>query len=117
MSDLHASLAGGERAEAVAGSEGSVLGRVVAVLTPVFSVAAGWIAGVVAKLVPGAHLTQGQIVTFMTAAASAALAAAYKWLSGWQLHEQRVADGKARPVRYQKATKQAPDAAKGDLPA
>ena len=78
--------------------ETSTLGRFVALLTPVFVVAAGWIAGAVAKAVPGAHLDQGQLVTFMVAGATAALAAAWKWLQGWQQHERMVAEHKEQPV-------------------
>jgi hypothetical protein len=89
-------------------AEGSILGRVVALLTPVFTAAAGWLAGLVAKAVPGAHLDNAQIATFMTATAAAALAAAYKWLTGWHHHEQRVSDGTAPAVRAAKSTKPAP---------
>jgi hypothetical protein len=38
------------------GGEGSMLGRWVALFTPVFVVVAAWAAGRVAQLVPGAHL-------------------------------------------------------------
>jgi hypothetical protein len=80
-------------------TETSLIGRFVAILTPVFAVAAGWLAGVVAKAVPGAHLDQAELVSFMVAASASAIAAAWKWLQGWQQHEQLVADGKARPVK------------------
>src|ERR1700751_5537572 len=75
-------------------TEYSLIGRFVAILTPVFAIAAGWIAGVVAKAVPGAHLNQSEIVSFMVAASVSAIAAGWKWLQGWQQHEQQVADGK-----------------------
>jgi hypothetical protein len=77
--------------------ETSLLGRFVALLTPVFVVGAAWVAGVVAHAVPGAHLDQNQVVTFMAAAATAALTAAWKWLQGWQQHERMVAEGKEPP--------------------
>jgi hypothetical protein len=80
------------------GGETSLLGRFVVLLTPVFVVAAGWVAGVVARAVPGAHLNQGELVVFMVAAATAALAAAWKWLQGWQQHELLVAENKELPV-------------------
>ena len=73
--------------------------RFVALLTPVFAVAAGWLAGVIAQAVPGAHLNQGQIVAFMTAAAVSAITAGWKWLQGWQQHEARVAQGLDVPVK------------------
>src|SRR5579862_6055153 len=61
------------------GGETSMLGRWVALLTPVFVVVAAWAAGRVAQLVPGAHLDQTELVSLMVAAATAALAAAWKW--------------------------------------
>jgi hypothetical protein len=76
-------------------SETSLVSRFVTILTPIFVVAAGWIAGLVAKHVPGANLDQTQIVTFMTAAATAVLVVVWKWLQGWQQHEALVAQGKA----------------------
>jgi hypothetical protein len=82
-------------------SEYSLIGRFVAILTPMFTIAAGWIAGVVAKAVPGAHLNQSEIVSFMVAASVSAIAAGWKWLQGWQQHEQLVADGKAKPLKSQ----------------
>ena len=80
-------------------TEASLIGRFVAILTPVFAIAAGWIAGLVAQAVPGAHLDQDQVVTFMAAAAAAALAAGWKWLHGWQQHEALVARGLDVPVK------------------
>ena len=74
-----------------------------AVLTPFFASSAGLLAGWVASVVPGLHLDPAQIVTFMTAVALAALTAAWKWLQGWQQHEQRVAQGKAVPAAGQQA--------------
>ena len=85
--------------------EGSMIGRFVALLTPVFVVAAGWLAGRVAQLVPGAHLNQGELVAFMIAVATAALAAAWKWLQGLQQHERLVAEGRAQALRKPQASK------------
>ncbi|WP_121438063.1 hypothetical protein [Actinomadura pelletieri] len=79
--------------------EGSWLGRGVALFTPVFAVAAGWLAGVVAEYVPGAKLDETQVTTFMVAASTAALGAGWKWLQGWQEHEKAVAEGKTAPVK------------------
>jgi hypothetical protein len=78
--------------------ETSLLGRFVALLTPVFAVASAWVAGTVAQAVPGAHLDQGQLATFMVAAATAALTVAWKWLQGWQQHERMVAEGREQPI-------------------
>lgn len=80
-------------------SEASWLGRGVALFTPVFAVAAGWLAGVVAQLVPGADLDETQVTTFMVAATTAALGAGWKWLQGWQQHERAVEAGEAAPVK------------------
>jgi hypothetical protein len=87
-------------------AEGSTIGRVVALLTPVFAIAAGWLAGFVADIVPGANLDKTQIVAFMIAAATAALSASWKWLRGWQQHERLVAEGHAQPRKRPPATKQ-----------
>ena len=80
-------------------AEGSLLGRFVATLF------AGWLAGVVAKAVPGVTLDKGQIVAFMVTVATAALTAGWKWLQGWQQHEQNVAAGSSPPLRNPPATK------------
>jgi hypothetical protein len=77
--------------------EGSLIGRFVAIMTPFFAVGAGWLAGVVARAVPGVTLDKNQIVAFMVAVATSTLTASWKWLQGWQQHEQNVADGKAPP--------------------
>jgi hypothetical protein len=78
-------------------SEGSWLGRFVALFTPVFAIVAGWLAGLVADHVPGAHLDPTQTATFMVAATTSALAAGLHWLHGWQQHERLVAEGRATP--------------------
>lgn len=80
-------------------AETSLIGRFVALLTPLLAIAAGWLAGVVGHAIPGVTLDQGQITAFMIAAATAVLGAAWKWLQGWQAHEQRVAVGQEQPVK------------------
>jgi hypothetical protein len=80
-------------------TEASLIGRFVAILTPVFALAAGWLAGIIAQAVPGAHLDKNQIVAFMTAAAVSAITAGWKWLQGWQQHEALVAHGLDAPVK------------------
>jgi membrane protein implicated in regulation of membrane protease activity len=74
----------------------------VAILTPVFASLAGLLAGWVASVWPGLHLDPAQIVTFMTAAAVAALTAAWKWLRGWEQRERMVAEGKTVPAAEQR---------------
>ena len=88
-------------------AEGSLVGRFVAILTPFFAILAGGLAGWVAKKFPGVQLDTGQIVAFMVAAATAAITAGFKFLSGWQQHEQNVADGKSPAIRQAPATKPA----------
>jgi len=80
-------------------TEASMIGRLVAIFTPVFAIAAGWFAGLIAQAVPGAHLDQNQIVAFMTAAAVSVISAGWKWLQGWQQHEALVAQGADVPVK------------------
>lgn len=88
-------------------SEASLIGRFVAIITPFFALAAGWLAGVVAKAIPGVKLDKSQIVAFMVAIATSALTAGWKYLQGWQQHEQNVANGTAAPVKAKITT--APD--------
>jgi hypothetical protein len=85
-------------------AEASLIGRFVAIITPFFALFAGWLAGVVAKAVPGVKLDRGQIVAFMVAVATSALTAGWKWLQGWQQHEQNVADGKSPPLKAPAST-------------
>ena len=79
-------------------AEGSMIGRVVAIITPFFALGAGWLAGVVAKAVPGVNLDKGQIVAFMVAVATAVITTGWKWLQGWQQHEQNVASGNSPAI-------------------
>ena len=85
------------KASPQATTEGSLAGRFVTLLSPVFVIAAGWVAGAVATIVPGAHLDQTQVVSFMVAASTSALTATWKWLQGWQQHELLVAQGHVAP--------------------
>ena len=80
-------------------SEGAVINRVVLILAPFLTVAAAWIAAVVADNIPGLQLDQTQVVSFMIAIVAVCLAAAWKWLQGWQQHELLVAQKLAAPVK------------------
>jgi hypothetical protein len=86
-------------------SEGSRRGSVVALVTPFVAMAASWLAGVVGKLVPGVELDPAQITAMMVAVVGAVLTVAWKWLQGWQRHEQNVCEGKATPVKHPKQPK------------
>ena len=80
-------------------SEGSIINRVVLLATPLLTVAAAWIAGIVARHVPGIKLDQTQIVSFMIAIVALCLTGAWKWLQGWQQHELLVAQRLAAPLK------------------
>ncbi len=68
------------------------INRLVALLTPVFAGVAGWFATWASENLPGApSLDQGELTAIFIAGATAGLAAAWKWLDGWQKHEEREA--------------------------
>ena len=71
------------------------LNRVVALATPLFAAAAGWIATWVADNIPGVTIDQGALEAIFIAGALAALAPAAQWLNGWQKHEARQAEAQA----------------------
>jgi hypothetical protein len=79
-------------------TESSLLPRFVSLLTPFFAIITAWLAAWVARHT-GAALDQTQVVSFMIAVVTAVLGTSWKWLQGWQQHEQRVADGADRPRR------------------
>lgn len=58
--------------------------RVVALLTPVFSAAAGWLSTIVAHNVPGLTIPRDQLVAVFIGGATIAGGAALKWLHGRQ---------------------------------
>lgn len=65
--------------------------RIVTLLTPLaFVPASAWISGYVAEHFPGLPpLSSGSVTGIMVAGALAALTAAYKWIDGWQRHEEQ----------------------------
>jgi hypothetical protein len=68
------------------------LNRVVALATPLFAAAAGWISTWVADNIPGVTIDQGALEEIFIAGALIALAPAAQWLHGWQKFESREAD-------------------------
>lgn len=65
--------------------------RVVVLLTPlVFVPLAGTVSAWIAENFPGLQLSEEAVVGFAAAGALSALAAAYKWIDGWQKHEQVI---------------------------
>jgi hypothetical protein len=71
--------------------------RIVALLTPLFALAAGWSATWLADNVPGMTVSADQLQAVFIAGALAVLAPAAQWLHGWQKYEERMvlADQKA----------------------
>jgi hypothetical protein len=77
-------------------TEGSLISRYVALLTPLFSTAAGYLVAVLND-VTGAGLDGAQLTCLMVTSATSAAAASWKWLTGWQQHERLVAEGLIEP--------------------
>ena len=68
------------------------LNRVVALATPLFAAAAGWVATWLADNVPGVSISPDALEEIFIAGALVALAPAAQWLHGWQKWEARQAD-------------------------
>ena len=68
------------------------LNRVVALATPLFAAAAGWVATWLADNVPGVNIPQSALEEIFIAGALVALAPAAQWLHGWQKWEGRQAE-------------------------
>lgn len=81
--------------------------RIVAILTPtVFMPVSAWLTGWGVKHLPGLPVPSAtEIDGLMIAGSLGALAAAYKWIDGWQKHEERTA---ARARISYRAAKQQP---------
>jgi hypothetical protein len=63
--------------------------RIVALVTPVCALAAGWAATWLADNVPGMTISKENLQAVFIAGAVAVLAPAAQWLHGWQKWEQR----------------------------
>jgi hypothetical protein len=63
--------------------------RIVALVTPVCALAAGWAATWLADNVPGMTVSKENLQAVFIAGAVAVLAPALHWLHGWQKWEQR----------------------------
>jgi hypothetical protein len=63
--------------------------RIVALVTPVCALAAGWAATWLADNVPGLNITKENLQAVFIAGAAAVLAPAIQWLYGWQKWEAR----------------------------
>jgi hypothetical protein len=81
--------------------EGSIIGRVAAILTPFLAAFAAWLSGWAVRHT-GVKLDQGEIVALMVAVVTAGLTSGWKWLDGLQKHEQRVSEGAATAIKKPK---------------
>jgi hypothetical protein len=68
------------------------LNRVVALATPLFAAAAGWVSTWLAENIPGVSIDEGALEEIFIAGALVALAPAAQWLHGWQKYEARTAE-------------------------
>jgi hypothetical protein len=68
------------------------LNRAVALATPLFAAAAGWVATWLAENIPGVTISQDALEEIFIAGALIALAPAAQWLHGWQKWEARQAE-------------------------
>jgi hypothetical protein len=69
--------------------------RIVALVTPVCALAAGWAATWLADNVPGMNISKENLQAVFIAGAVAVLAPALHWLHGWQKWEERRDDALA----------------------
>jgi hypothetical protein len=64
------------------------ISRIVTLLTPIFAGLAGWVCQLAAQYLPGTpSLDEGELTAIFIAGATAAVAAAVKWLDGRSKHE------------------------------
>jgi hypothetical protein len=70
--------------------------RIVAMLTPVFALAAGACATWLADHFPGINVSADALEEIFIAGAVAVIAPALQWLYGWQQHEKREAEAMIR---------------------
>jgi hypothetical protein len=66
--------------------------RIVALITPICALAAGWAATWLADNVPGLNVSQENLQAVFVAGAVAVLTPAAQWLYGWQKYEARQAE-------------------------
>jgi hypothetical protein len=66
--------------------------RIVALITPVCALAAGWAASWLADNVPGVNISRENLQAVFIAGALAVVAPALQWLHGWQKWESRSED-------------------------
>jgi hypothetical protein len=66
--------------------------RIVALLTPVCALAAGWVASWIAQNFPAANISKESLQVVFVGGMAAVIAPAWQWLHGWQKYEARQAE-------------------------
>jgi hypothetical protein len=66
--------------------------RIVALITPVCALAAGWVASWIAQNFPNADISKESLQAVFIGGMLAVIAPAAQWLHGWQKFEERQAD-------------------------
>jgi hypothetical protein len=66
--------------------------RIVALLTPVCALAAGWVASWIAQNFPDANISKESLQAVFIGGMAAVIAPAWQWLHGWQKYEARQAE-------------------------
>lgn len=64
--------------------------RIVALLTPVCALAAGWVASWIAQNFPDADISKESLQAVFIGGMLAVIAPAAQWLHGWQKYEERL---------------------------
>jgi hypothetical protein len=78
--------------------------RIVALVTPVCALGAGWAATWLAENVPGLDVSADSLQAVFIAGAVAVLAPAAQWLHGWQKFEARQSEADLLALRADAAT-------------
>ena len=66
--------------------------RIVALLTPVCALAAGWVASLIAQNFPDANISKESLQAVFIGGMAAVIAPAWQWMHGWQKYEARQSD-------------------------
>ena len=66
--------------------------RIVALLTPVCALAAGWVASLIAQNFPDANISKESLQAVFIGGMAAVIAPAWQWMHGWQKYEARQSE-------------------------
>jgi hypothetical protein len=66
--------------------------RIVALLTPVCALAAGWVASWIAQNFPDANISKESLQAVFIGGMAAVIAPAWQWMHGWQKYEARQSE-------------------------